>query len=112
MEEPGGPSAVPPLLPEERKHFVAHFRGPFYLWERTAQGSLTGLGVVGRLSALTGITSQSLYTPTATQAHIYTDDPRADLRGTPRQTRRMAVIVSLFWRALGWGAFLLTTRGS
>ena len=92
-----------PLLPEERKYFVAHFRGSFYLWERIAQGSLNGPGVFGRLSALTGRMTQSLFPSEYMQLQIYTDDPCAVMRGTPKQTKRMAVVLSLFWRALGWG---------
>ena len=84
-------------------YFVARVRGVFYLWYRIAQGSLNGPGVFGRLSALTGRMSQSLYPAEIMQLQIYTDDPCAVLRGSKRKTRRMAVILSLFWRALGWG---------
>ena len=83
-----------PLLPEERKYFVAHFRGCFYMWERIAQGSLNGPGVFGRLSALTGRMSQPLYPAEVMQLQIYTDDPCAVLRGSKRKTRRMAVVAS------------------
>ena len=48
-----------PLLPAERKYFVAHFAGEFYTWQRIAQGSLNGPGVCGRLSAVTGRMAQS-----------------------------------------------------
>ena len=92
-----------PLLPREKKYFVAHFQGEFYLWDRIAQGSLNGPNAFGRLSALTARMSQSLFPASAMQLQIYTDDPCAVLRGRPKAVRRMAVILALFWRALWWG---------
>ena len=93
-----------PLLPEERKYFAAHLGDSFYLWDRIAQGSLNGPGVFGRLSALTARMTQSLFPSDRMQLQVYTDDPIAVMRGTPRETRRMAAVLALFWRALGWGS--------
>ena len=74
--------------------------------QRIAQGSLNGPGVFGRLSALAGRMTQSLYPVEFMQLQIYTDDPCAVLRGLPHDVQNMAVAMSLFWRALGWGAIL------
>ena len=98
-----------PLLPEERKYFVAHLGDSFYLWDRIAQGSLNGPGVFGRLSALTARMPQALFSPDRVQLQVYTDDPIAVLRGTPRETKRMAAILALRL-ARSWLGFVVSQR--
>ena len=43
-----------PLLDDEYRYFTAFHDGKWYVWQRVAQGSLSGPNAFGRLSALTG----------------------------------------------------------
>ena len=97
-----------PLVDSEKRYFVAHFNGLFYQWDRIAQGSLNRPTAFGRLSALTARMTQSLYLDSELQLLVYTDDPCAAIRGTPRRIRLMATVLALFWRAPSGGTYLIT----
>ena len=91
-----------PLVDCEKRYYVAYYDGFFYCWDRIAQGSLNGPTAFGRLSALTSRMTQALYPDGELQLQVYTDDPCAAIRGTPRRVKLIATVLALFWRALGW----------
>ena len=57
-----------PLLPDERRYFAVLYKGKIYIWLRVGQGSLNGPTLFGRLSALAGQFSQSLFSPMYSRA--------------------------------------------
>ena len=91
-----------PLLDRERQYFSAYHDGAWYVWERVAQGSVNGPNAFGRLSALVGRLSQSLFGDSEARINIYTDDPCTVLRGSRREIRSNITMLTLLWRVLGW----------
>ena len=91
-----------PLHHTEYKYFVAEFAGSFYVWTRTAQGSVNGPTIFGRLAALTNRMTQSLEHEDRFRIQQFVDDPLGVMRGTLQQTNRIAARVILFWLVLGY----------
>jgi hypothetical protein len=90
-----------PLLKCEQKYFVAFHNGTFIVWLRVAQGSRNGPQLWGRIAALLGRFSQSLFPQDRMRLQIYTDDPIGTLRGLPAQRRRMCAVLVVAWLVLG-----------
>ena len=66
----------------------------------------------GRAAALLGRSGQSLFVTSELIVEIYVDDPWILLRGSPEVRKRNAVILFLWWQAMGPKlAFHKTERG-
>jgi hypothetical protein len=90
-----------PLLPRERKYFVAFYKGKFLVWLRVGQGSRNGPQLWGRAAALLGRFTQSMFSDREARFQIYIDDPIAIIRGNRIRRDRIIAMASLVWLILG-----------
>lgn len=91
-----------PLLTVEQRFYVARYRGQYLVFLRVVQGSRNGPQVWGRIAALTGRMSQSLFSSDELRLQIYVDDPCAAIKGRPAQRRRLKAVLIVFWLLLGF----------
>ena len=91
-----------PLSPAERKYFATALGDEIFIWERIGQGSLNGPTVFGRLSAMVGRLSQSMFSTSEARVQIYTDDPITTIYATPERTKRVVAIIIMAWMVLGF----------
>jgi len=91
-----------PLAPEERKWFTSRIRGSFFVFLRNAQGSRNAPLGWGRLAALIGRATQSMFDKNRLRLEIYTDDPIVAVGGNKKQRDRCLAIVILLWRCFGF----------
>ena len=94
-----------PLLPIERKYFATSLGEDIFIWARVGQGSLNGPTVFGRLSAMVGRFSQSLFDLSEARVHIYTDDPHhhniRDARKDKTESRDANHVLAGSWILVG-----------
>ena len=91
-----------PLSLSERKWFVARLRNQYFVYLRNAQGSRNAPGGWGRIAALLGRMTQSLFCRTGARIEIYTDDPCMTVWGTKAVRDRTFAISILLWSLLGF----------
>jgi len=91
-----------PLAANERKWFVSRVRGRYFVFLRNAQGSRNAPLGWGRLAALVGRLTQSVFMKDEVRIEIYTDDPFISIAGNATQRRRIVAVIVLIWRALGF----------
>jgi len=91
-----------PLAPEERKWFTSRIRGKYFVFLRNAQGSRNAPLGWGRVSAMMGRATQSMFTKDEARLEIYTDDPFVSVAGTKERRDRCFAIIILFWRCMGF----------
>ena len=91
-----------PLLPSERKFFVFKFRGKYYVYLYTAQGSRGAPLTWGRVGALLCRLTQGVLPGDRARLSMFVDDPLLAVRGPKRRRRRLAYILITVWSALGF----------
>ena len=102
-----------PLAHQERRYFSTKYKGMIIISLTIAQGSRNAPLSWGRVAALLGRISQSLFLEDELRLSIYTDDPIAVVKGRRSSRNHFIGILVLLWRALGLRlAFHKAARGS
>ena len=91
-----------PLAAEERRWFTSKLRGKYFAFLRNAQGSRNAPLCWGRLAAMIGRMTQSIYRKDEALAEIYTDDPCICLRGEKTHRDNLVAMTVLLWLCLGF----------
>ncbi len=99
-----------PLAHAERKYFVVRFRGLYYVWLRTAQGSrgapLSWAALAGLLMrcamGVVGLHRECRRLRVRAPGQCYVDDPVLAVRGSPSERKSLVLRVSLCWLVLGF----------
>jgi len=90
-----------PLAPCERKWFTARLRGKHFVYLRNAQGSRNAPIGWGRVAALVGRMTQSMFDAKEVRVEIYTDDPCIAVAGTQDERDTSVAIIVLAWLCFG-----------
>ena len=85
----------------ERKFFVVLFRGKYYVFLRTAQGSKGAPLTWARVAALITRLTISVLGASETRISTYADDPMVSSVGTPEERNKTFALALLMWGALG-----------
>ena len=96
---------LPPLHPSERRFFVSRFRGKWYIFLRTAQGSRGAPLSWAALAALLARCIQGLLAQGQEdegRLQVYVDDPLFALRGTKWHRRRLTTRCCVAFLVLGF----------
>ena len=94
-----------PLAWEERRHFVAKFRGRYLVFLRTAQGSRGAPLTWAAVASLAARCVQSVFiTPHGQEARLqmYVDDPLLALKGSESHRARLVARFLCVWLLLGF----------
>ena len=75
--------------------------GRFFVYLRNAQGSRNAPICWGRVAALIGRLTQSMFNKAEARIEIYTDDPCIALRGTREERDSMVATIVALWLCLG-----------
>ena len=91
-----------PLAPDERRWFTSRLRGKYFCFLRNAQGSRNAPLGWGRLAALLGRLTQSIFGRHEALTEIYTDDPCLCLRGSRAERSKLIAMTCILWLSLGF----------
>ena len=91
-----------PLAEVERKWFTSKLRGKYFAFLRNAQGSRNAPLGWGRLAAMLGRVTQSIYAKGEALTEVYTDDPCICMRGDKQHRDRLIAMTVLLWLCLGF----------
>ena len=89
-----------PLAQADRRFFTFKFRGRYWVYLVTAQGSRTAPITWGRIAALLCRLTQGVFEPHLVRINMFVDDPILSLRGSQEVRRFHAAMFILLWRAL------------
>jgi hypothetical protein len=92
---------IVPNRSDERKWFVVKFRGKFYIFLRTTQGSRGAPLTWARVAALITRLTQSVIDVATSRINTYVDDPIIALLGPQSERDLKYAMVLLVWSALG-----------
>ena len=90
-----------PNRPDERRWFVVQFRGEYYVFLRTTQGSRGAPLTWARFAALIARMTQSVTDVQLSRINTYVDDPILIAHGTKPERDMLYAIVLSMWTALG-----------
>jgi hypothetical protein len=88
-----------PLRPAERRFFVVQFRGSYYVFLRSTQGSRSAPLTWARLAALVARLTQGTL-GSRSRLSVYVDDPLGAYLGTVGVRQRSMAMTLLMWGAL------------
>ena len=92
---------IVPLRHSQRRYYCTAFRGKIIVFLTTAQGSVNAPLTWGRLAALIGRITQSVFPKLDAAIRIYVDDPAIVLRGKLAERNRFVAMIILLWSSLG-----------